>query len=96
MGDAFYGVALAVRPVVGGIDAPAVAGAEMRGVADPVHHRVAHQHVLMRHVYLGPQYPGAVGEVTGPHPPQQIQVLVGAAVAPRALGAGGAEVPPCS
>ncbi len=48
-------VGLAVRPVVHRIDAPRVARALVRGLADPVHHRVAQVDVRRRHVDLRAQ-----------------------------------------
>ena len=67
VGDALDGVALTVRPVVGGVDAPLVAGAVVVLVADAVHHRVAQLHVLVLHVGLGAQHVRAVGQVAGAH-----------------------------
>ena len=87
VGNPLHRVALAVGPVVGGIDAPPVAGAVVGVMADAVQHRIAHEHVLVGHVDAGPQHSLAVGELAGGHPPEQVQVLLGAAVAPRAVGA---------
>ncbi len=81
MGDVLDGVGLAMGEVIGGIDAPGVAGARMGGMQDAVHRRVAHVHVAGRHVHLGAQHPGTVGEFAGPHPAEQIQVLFHRSVA---------------
>ena len=59
---------LAVGQVVHRIDAPRVAGAMVRGLADPVHHRVAQIDVGRGHVDLRPQRLGPVGELARPHP----------------------------
>ena len=59
-------------------------------VADAVHHRVAHLHVVVLHVDLGPQHARALGELAGPHAPQQVEVLLHRSVAERALHAGSA------
>ena len=71
-------------PVVGGVDAPLVAGTVVVAPADPVHHRIPQLHVLVLHVDLGAQYPGALWEVAGAHPTQQVEVLRGAAIPVRA------------
>ena len=70
MGDALDGIALAVCPVVGGVDAPAVAAAVVMLVTDAVHHRVAHLHVLVLHVDAGTQHPAALGMPAGGHLPE--------------------------
>ena len=69
-----------MRPVVGGVDDPVVGGAVVVRVTDPVHDRVAQLHVLVRHVDLGAQHLAAVGELLGPHPAEQVQVLLRRAV----------------
>ena len=56
----------------------------MLRVPDPVEHRIAHQHVGMRHVDLRPQHLSPVGEFAGPHAPEQVEVLLDRAVAVRA------------
>ena len=93
MCDAFDGVALAVCPVVGGIDAPAVAAAVVMLVADAVHHRVTHLHVLVLHVDTGTQHPAAFGMLTGGHLPEQAQVLGGFPIPVGALDAWLSEAP---
>ncbi len=55
---------------------------------DPVHHRIAQLHVLVLHVDLGAQHPRAVGELSGAHPSEQIEVLLDTAIAVRRLDAG--------
>ena len=47
---------------------------------NPVEHRVTQLHVLGIHVDLGAQHAGAVGELTGLHPAEEVEVLVGGAV----------------
>ncbi len=78
---------LAVREVVHRIDAPVVARAMVMGVQDAVHHRVAHVEIRRRHVDLGPQRARAVGKLAGAHPLEQVEVLLDAAVAVRAVAA---------
>ena len=87
MGDALDRVRQAVREVVGGVDAPAVAAAVVRGVADAVNRRVAHVDVGRGHVDLCAQHMFAVGELAVAHAPEQIQVLFHAALAEGAVGA---------
>ena len=62
MGDPLDGIGLAVGKIVHRVDAPAVPGAMMRGVQDPVHDRVAQVQVRRGHVDFGPQHPAAVRE----------------------------------
>ena len=63
VGHALDRVRLAVREVVGRVDAPRVAGARMLGVDDPVEHRVAQVDVRRSHVDAGAQDAGAVREL---------------------------------
>ena len=76
MGDALYGVGLAVGKVVGGIDAPLVAGAVVGDLEDAVDDRVAHVEVGGRHVYPGAEHVGALVELPLPHPLEQGQVFL--------------------
>ena len=76
-----------VRVVVHRIDAPGVAGAVVRRVADPVQRRIAHVEVRRRHVDLGAQHVRAVGELVGAHPREQIEVLRHRSIAVRAVPA---------
>ena len=76
---------LAVGPVVGRVDAPGVAAAVVVGAADAVHDRVAQEQVRMGHVDLGPQGLRAVGELPGPHPAEEVEVLLDGAVAEGAV-----------
>ena len=78
VGRALDRVALAVRPVVGRVDHPGVAGAVVVATSDAVHHRVAELHVLVLHVDLGAQHVRAVGELAGAHPAEQVEVLLDA------------------
>jgi hypothetical protein len=57
-------------------------------VANPVDHRVAHVEVRARHVDAQPQHVRAVSELARAHPPQQVEILVDAAVAIRSRRAG--------
>ncbi len=96
MGDALDGVGLAMREVVARIDFPRRAGARMRRVQDAVEHRIAQIDVARGHVDLGAQHARAVGEFAGAHAAEQVEVLLHAAVAERAvlarLGQGAAVV----
>ena len=85
VGDALDGVRLAVREVVRRVDAPGVAGAWMLGVHDPVQDRVAQVDVRGGHVDPGAQDTRAVGELAVAHPLEQVEVLVGRSIAPRAV-----------
>ena len=72
MGDTFDGVGLAVGEIIGGIEAPGIAGARMRAAQDAVQHRIAQIDIARFHVDPGAQRFGAVGELTGPHAAKQI------------------------
>jgi hypothetical protein len=85
VGDGFNGVALAVGPVVGGVDAPGVACAGMLGVQDTVHDGVAQVDVGRAHVDLGPQHSRPVGKVALAHTPKEVEVLFDGAVAVGAV-----------
>ena len=87
-------VGLAVREIVGGVDAPGVAGARVARLEDPVEHRVAQVDVAGRHVDPGTQHAGALVELARPHPPQEIEVFLGRSVAKGAFPAGLGEGPP--
>ena len=89
VGDALDGVALAVGPVVGGVDVPGVARARVGGVEDAVHDRVAQDDEGRGHVNPGPQHAGAFGELPGAHTAEEVEVLLDAAVA---VGAGAARL----
>ena len=68
-----------MRVVVERIDAPLVAGAVVRRVADPVDRRIAHVDVGAREVDLEPQHVRAVRKLAGLHPPEEIEILGDAA-----------------
>ena len=75
----------AVRVVVERIDAPRVAGAVVRRVADPVDRRIAHVHVRAAHVDLEPQHMRAVGKLARAHPAEEVEVLRDRPAAVRAV-----------
>jgi hypothetical protein len=64
---------------------------------DAVEHRVAHDHVAGAEVDLGAQHPRAIRKLARAHAPEQVEVLVDAALAKRAgaarLGDGAAHGP---
>jgi hypothetical protein len=82
------GILEAVRPVVHRIDGPAVALAMVRLMHDPIHNRVPHVQIGMRHIDLGPQRVRAIGELALAHPLEQLQILLDSAIAIRAFPAG--------
>lgn len=87
MGDALDGVRLTVGEVVARVDAPLVAGLVVMRMADAVQDRVAQVHVRRTHVDLRPQRTGAVGELTGLHAGEQVEVLLHRTVTVRAVAA---------
>ncbi len=93
MGDALQGVGQGMGVIVHGIDAPGVAGAVMALVLDAVQDRVPQIQVGGGHVDLGPEGPGAVRKLPGPHPLKQVQVLCHGPVAVRAVLPGSVRVP---
>jgi len=80
-------VRLAMREIIGRIDAPGGAGARMGGMQDAVERRVAQRHVARRHVDLGAQHACAVGKLAGAHAAEEIEILVDGAVAIGAVAA---------
>ena len=80
--------------VVGGVDAPGVAGARVLRVQDAVQHGVAQVDVGRRHVDLRAQDARAVGELTGAHAREEVEALGHRPVPPRARGAGLGERAP--
>ena len=86
--DTLDGVALSVREIVHRIDAPFVASAVVFGVQDAVHDGVAEVHVRRCHVDLSAEHAAAVRELARLHATEQVEVLLHAAVAVRALRAG--------
>ena len=60
----------------------------MCGVQDAVEHRIAQVDVAGRHVDLGAQHARAVRKLAGAHAAEQVEVLLDAAVAERAVLAG--------
>ena len=87
MGDTFQRIGQAVGEVVHGIDRPGIAGAMVLLAADAVQHRIAHVDVIGIHADARAQYVRSLGELAGPHAGEQVQVLLDAAVAVRAVGA---------
>jgi hypothetical protein len=97
MGDPFDGVALAVGEVIARIDAPFRPCARVLGMQDAVEHGIAQRHVAGGHVDPGPEHACPIGKLAGAHAAQQIEVLLHAALAPRAVaprfGQGAAVLP---
>ena len=87
MRDALDRVGLAVGVVIARIDRPGGAGARMGGVEDAVKHRIAQIDVARSHVDLGAQDAGAVRELAGPHPAEEVEIFLHRAVAERAVPA---------
>ena len=86
VGDALQGVGDGVGVVVGGIQAPLAAGLMMdHPVADAIEHRIAQVDVGRGHIDPRPQRACAVGKLARAHAPEEIQVLLDRAVAPRAV-----------
>ena len=85
MGDTLHGVRQAVGVVIHGVDAPGVARAVVGGVTDAVERGVAHDQVWGGHVDFGAQHVCAVGEFSGPHAAEEVEVFFHAAVAPGAF-----------
>src|SRR6266542_801412 len=82
--DALDRVRLAVREVIGGVDAPGIARPRMRGMQDPVQDRVAQVDIAGGHVDAGAQHARAVGELALPHALEEVEALLDRPVPPRA------------
>ena len=85
MCDLLDRIALAVCEVVHRIDAPLITRAVMRGMQDPIHHGVAEIEIGRGHVDFGTQHPAAVGEFSGPHALEKVQVFFCRTIAVRAV-----------
>ena len=83
MAHALETIRQAVRPVVGRVDAPLVAGTVVVRVPDAVHDRVAQIEIRVPHVDLRAQHVRAVLVLAIAHAAEQRQVFVHGAVAPR-------------
>ena len=95
MGDPLDRVPLAVGPVVHRVNTPFIAHVRMRGVQDPVHHRVSHVEVRVGHVDLRPKRARPVGKLAGEHSLEQVEIVFdrpGAIGAVLARGGQGAAV----
>ena len=88
MGDALQGVADAVGVVVHRIDTPVRARTLMRDVTYPIQHGVAQIDVGAGHVDPGAQNVFAIGELTGPHAREQIEILIDRAIPVGAVRTG--------
>ena len=85
MRDALDRVRLPVRVIVARVDLPRRAGARVRRMQDAIEHRIAQVDVARRHIDLGAQHARAVGEFAGAHAAEQVEVLLDAALAERAV-----------
>ena len=94
MGDTLDGVGLAVCEVVGRVDAPRIARPGMRGMHDPVQHRVTKVDVGGRHIDAGAEHARAVGERTRAHLREQVQALLDRTASPGALAPRLGQGPP--
>ena len=88
MGDALNGVFNRMREGVQRIDAPSIARAVVRNMADAVNHRVAQVEVGALHVDFRPQHMRALGKFARLHAQEQIHVFFRAAAAERTILAG--------
>src|SRR4051812_24736383 len=71
--------------IVAWIDGPSRAGARMTRMEDAVEHGIAQVDVRRRHVDAGAQHARTVGEFARAHAREQVEVLLGRAVAERAV-----------
>ncbi len=74
-------VALAVGKVIHGVDFPGGAGAVVGVIDDAVHDGIAEVHVARRHVDFGAQHARALGKLAGVHAHEEVEILLGRAVA---------------
>ena len=86
--DPLDGVAEAMREVIQRVDAPVVTTTIVMRMPDADQQWIAHDHVDVRQVDLGAQYVRAVGEFTGAHATQQVEVFLDRAIAIGARRAG--------
>ncbi len=88
MRDALQRVGDGVRVIVERIDAPLVAGAMVRRVADAVDGRIAHVQVRAAHVDLQPKDVRAVGKFARAHAAEEFEIFGDRPVAVRAVATG--------
>src|ERR1700677_1038951 len=88
VGDAFEIIAQTMGEIVHGIDAPAVAGVVVFGMADAVEDGIAQPDVGGGHVDAGAKGAGGVGKLAGFHPAKKIETFLGRAIAPGAFLSG--------
>ena len=74
-----------VRKIVHRVDAPLVARALMRDMADSIQRGVTQVHIRRRHIDLGAQYMFSVFELAGAHAPQHVEALIDRPIAIRAV-----------
>ncbi|MNV14843.1 hypothetical protein D3C71_1055400 [compost metagenome] len=83
VGDALDRIAQCMGEVVHRVDRPRVAGVLVLDVLDAVQRRIAQVDVAAGHVDLGAHGARAIGELTGTHAAEQVEVFLDAAVAVR-------------
>ncbi|OPY05648.1 MAG: hypothetical protein A4E61_00223 [Syntrophorhabdus sp. PtaB.Bin184] len=81
MGDLLDGIGKAVGEVVHGVNDPVVTDAIVARALDPVDDGVTHGDIGRCHVDLRTEHTTAVFELTGPHPGEDVEVLLDGPVA---------------
>src|SRR5690554_7201040 len=89
MGNLFYKVALTVRKIVHGINAPLVAGPVMVAVDDAVHDGIGHVLIVRGNIYFGPQYFFTVLKLPFAHALKKVEVFLHRTVAEGTVLTGG-------
>ena len=82
--------------VVGRVDTPGVARPVVSRVANPIQRRIPHVDVGRGHVDPRPQDVRAVREIALSHAPEQVEALIGGAIAIRAVAPGFGQRSRCS
>ena len=88
MRDALDRIRLAVREIIGRVNAPVSAGARVRGVQNAVENRIAQVDIPRAHIDFRAQHAGAVRKFSPSHATEEVKVFAGEAVAVWAVAAG--------
>ena len=71
----FYGISLAMCPIVCWVDGPIPTGPMVLLCSNPVHDGIAKLHVFILHVDQSPQYPASFREFAVLHPSEEVEIF---------------------
>ena len=88
MGNLLYIIALAVRPVVHGVNTPFVGRAVVALMHNAIKNGVSHKHIRRTHIDFCAKYMGSFGVVSGFHFSKKLEVFVYCSTPKGAGGSG--------